>query len=343
MTAAPRIFISYRTADGVDKATALARELNAVFGADQVFLDKEDLPAGQPWREAVGATLDARPVLLLLVTPQTFAARDAQGRPRIDDPTDPVRREVETALDAKAHLIPLLADGVEQLPDAPSLPEALRGLGERTWRRLRAYDWAEDIERLVADLQALGLKRLERSVQRREADRRRWLEWGLAFVAGTASGGTLVAWWPARAPAGAAGLTGTWSLTAAPPANDAGSRYEKLRLHLTHSGEEVKLYSDPIATADDPVWKAFAAQWKERFDTPLDHVVWRGAGRVRMEQGAPLSFDAELRVERPQGSDKPIEGGRLVAELAPGGDRMSGALWMNGEQAERTMEMTRER
>lgn len=344
MTAAPRIFISYRTADGVDKATALARELNAAFGADQVFLDKEDLPAGLPWREAVGATLDARPVLLLLVTPQTFAARDGEGRPRIDDPNDPVRREVETALAAHAHLIPLLADGVEQLPDAPSLPAALRGLGERTWRRLRAYDWAEDIERLVADLQALGLERLETGLQRHGAGRRRVIEWGLAFVAGTASGGTLVAWWPRGAsPAAAAGLTGTWTLTAAPPANDAGSRYEKLRLHLTQSGEEVKLYSEPIATADDPVWKAFAEQWKQRFDTPLDHVVWRGAGRVRSEQGSPLSFDAELRVERPQGGDKPIEGGRLMAELAPAGDRMSGALWMNGEQAERAMEMTRER
>ena len=48
----PRIFISYRTSDGADKATALARELNAVFGQAQVFLDKEDLTAGQPWRDA---------------------------------------------------------------------------------------------------------------------------------------------------------------------------------------------------------------------------------------------------------------------------------------------------
>ena len=33
MTAAPRIFISYRTADGVDKATALARELDLPYVA----------------------------------------------------------------------------------------------------------------------------------------------------------------------------------------------------------------------------------------------------------------------------------------------------------------------
>ena len=41
-----RIFISYRTADGVDKATALARDLGVVFGDEAVFLDKDDLRGG---------------------------------------------------------------------------------------------------------------------------------------------------------------------------------------------------------------------------------------------------------------------------------------------------------
>lgn len=72
---AARIFISYRTSDGVDKATALARDLSAAFGAEQVFLDKEDLAAGAPWREAIGATMSGKPVLLLLVTPQLLGPR----------------------------------------------------------------------------------------------------------------------------------------------------------------------------------------------------------------------------------------------------------------------------
>ena len=45
-----RVFISYRTSDGTDKATALARDLDALFGQDQIFLDKDDLPAGSRWR-----------------------------------------------------------------------------------------------------------------------------------------------------------------------------------------------------------------------------------------------------------------------------------------------------
>lgn len=324
---AARIFISYRTSDGVDKATALARDLNAVFGPEQVFLDKEDLPAGLPWRDAVGATLDARPVLLLVVTPQTFGAR-------IADPHDPVRREIEAALGFGAQVIPLLADGVEQLPEAAALPASLHGLGERTWRRLRAYDWAEDLQRLIGDLRALGLRPLV-------PGRRRWLEAGAAFAAGALLGsGDLALWGRAGAPP-AEGLNGPWRLTAAPPVNDAGSRYEGLRLHLAHSGESLTLYSEPIVTAADPMWRAYAEQWQARFDQPLEHVVWRGAGRVRMELGSPLAFDAELRVELPLGSERPIEGGRLAAVLAPGGERLAGTLWMNGEQAERAMEMVR--
>lgn len=339
MTAAakpPRLFISYRTSDGVDKATALARELNAVFGEAAVFIDKEDLPAGQPWREAVGSTLDAKPVLLLIVTRDTFGAR-------IHDAQDPVRREVEVALAADAHLIPLLADGVEALPPAAELPPSLATLGERTWRRLRAYDWREDIERLVDDLQALGLARLERQDVRREHDRHRLRDLALAFAAGVLVASATAWLWPTgRSGAPGTTLSGAWTLTAAPPVNDAGSRWAAVKLHLTQSGEEVKLYSEPIDIRADPAWQGFAASWKERFGEALERVVWRGEGTARLEQGAPASIDVGLRVETPTGGS-PIETGNLRAEASADGARMNGRLWMNGEQAERAADLVRAR
>jgi hypothetical protein len=176
-----RIFISYRTSDGVDKATALARELNAVFGDEQVFLDKEDLPAGQPWREAIGTALDHKPILLLLITPKLLG-------PRLHDANDPVRREVAAALEFGAHVIPVLGDGVEQLPQAHDWPEAMHSLSERTWRRLRAYDWREDVDRLVADLQLLGVPRVSLEAKALPTPRRLGLPMALAFVAGAFSG-----------------------------------------------------------------------------------------------------------------------------------------------------------
>jgi TIR domain len=330
----PRLFISYRTSDGVDKATALARELNAVFGDAAVFIDKEDLPAGLPWREAVGDTLDDKPVLLLVVTRDTFGAR-------IHDPQDPVRREVEAALAASAHVIPLLADGVEVLPPAADLPASLHSLGERTWRRLRAYDWREDVERLVADLQALGIKRLERHDVRRELDRHRVRDLALAFAAGALVASAAAWLWPAGATAApGAALSGAWTLTAVPPVNDNGSRWAAVKLHVTQTGEEVKLYSEPIDITTDPAWKGFASSWKERFGEALERVVWRGEGKARLEQGTPASIDIGLRVETPAGGG-PIETGNLRAEASADGARMSGRLWMNGEQAERAAELVR--
>src|SRR3954468_730697 len=152
-----RVFISYRSSDGKDKATALARDLGMRFGDEQVFLDKDDLRGGSSWRDEVQRTLGAKPVLLLLITPQLLSATDAAGSLRIADPNDPVRREVSAALDAGAHLIPLLCDGVEAPPPAAQLPPPFDRLGELTWRRLRAYDWKNDLDRLVDDLKAFGL------------------------------------------------------------------------------------------------------------------------------------------------------------------------------------------
>jgi hypothetical protein len=327
-----RLFISYRSSDGVDKATALARDLNAVFGDAQVFLDKEDLPAGQPWREAIGATLDDKPVLLLLVTPHTFGQR-------IAEPDDPVRRELTVALEFGAHVIPLLCDGVDKLPEPADLPEALRTLGERTWRRLRAYDWRDDFERLVEDLQQLGLARLAREQGRRRADRRRLLEVGLAFCGGTLAGTGAAAWWW-QAPPHADGLSGAWSLQAEPPANEAGSRLDAVLLHLSQSGEALSLYSEPIDIRDDPAWAGFASQWHERFGEKLERVVWRGSGTARLAAGAPPAIDVALRVETPAGGD-PIETGKLHAQASADGQRLLGRLWMNGEQAERALQMRR--
>jgi hypothetical protein len=102
----------------------------------------------------------------------------------------------------------------------------------------------------------------------------------------------------------------------------------------------VKLYSEPIDITQDPAWQAFAATWKERFGEALERVVWRGEGKARLEQGSAPAIDIGLRVETPAGGS-PIETGNLRAEASADGARLSGRLWMNGEQAERAAELVR--
>jgi len=152
-----RVFISYRTSDGADKATALARDLDALFGEEQIFLDKDDLPAGSRWRDVIARTLEQSPILLVLVTPNYLGARDSQGKRCIERDDDPPRDELQAGLAARAQVIPLMCDGVTAIPAAADLPKPFDQLCERTWRKLRAYDWREDLNRLATDLRALGV------------------------------------------------------------------------------------------------------------------------------------------------------------------------------------------
>jgi hypothetical protein len=311
----PRVFISYRAADGAIKATALARDLGRVFGDDQVFLDKDDLRGGSHWVQEVGRALDTRPVLLLLVTPAMFEATDADGRRRIDDPQDPVRLEVDGALAAGATLIPVLGDGVDALP--AGLPPPLDTLGERTWRRLRAYDWAADLQRLVDDLLALGVA--PRSAGPRRLPRRSLALAGAALAVLAAAAG---AWW--------------WPWTSSEPRLDgrwlAQMGDDRVTVEIRIDGERLTLESHPIDIRERADWADYRAFWRGRFGSELDAVRYRGAGRWQRPAGSPAGIDVGLRIVSVPG-DADIDGGNLTATLGPDG-RLQGSRWLNGAQAE---------
>jgi hypothetical protein len=315
---AARIFISYRSADGADKATALARELGRVFGEAQVFIDKDDLTAGVRWADEVAQALQARPVLLLLVTPGLLALNPATGQRLLDDPQAPVRREITAALAAGAVVVPVLCDGVDALP--PGLPPPLDALGERTWRRLRAYDWAGDLRRIQQDLRALGLQ-----PQRRVGPRRAVLG-GVVLLSALAGG----LWWWQRPPAEP--LTGRWQ-------GRIGA--DDVVLELQRDGETLHLESTPIEIRQRADWAEYRQFWRERGQGELDTVRWRGTGTARAAAGSPLAIDVALTVLSVPG-DVPVDGGNLSATLTPDG-RLQGTRWFNGAQAEVPAVLTRVR
>ena len=338
-----RIFISYRTSDGKDKATALARDLGARFGDEQVFLDKDDLRGGSAWRDEVQRTLGAKPVLLLLITPQLLAATDASGALRIADPNDPVRREFSAALEAGAHLIPLLCDGVESPPPAADLPKPFDRLGEYTWRRLRAYDWKSDLERLVDDLEALGITTRPDAVLPRPQKlvRRALLALGLALLAVAA----VIGWRslrpaaepsPANLPVAlvATGLPGTWVATvgADPP----------FALTLLQQDSQVALTSEPMPIDNRAGWASYRAFWLRLTGTELRDIRYRGKGTVLHELGQPLTVDIAWILYNGAG-DTQIDSGNLHVTAAPDGRSLDGKLWSNGDQADRPIVLRRPR
>ncbi|CAN5483168.1 hypothetical protein BH11PSE9_BH11PSE9_09240 [soil metagenome] len=346
---AARIFISYRTSDGMDKATALARDIAAVFGDDQVFIDKSDLRGGSVWRQEVEHALSERPVLLLLLTPHLLGATDEAGTLRITQPDDPVRRELTEALAAKAEIIPLLCDGLEAAPRTASLPAPFDQIGERTWRRLRAYDWQHDVQLLVADLQALGVRPLVATAADAGPPRDRRTTWMMAGLAIIVAVLAVAFWqWNARTAAEAQalrlGLTGEWTAQVEnnPP----------FALSFRQEGNKLELTSAPVAIATLPEWQAYRQSWRERTGAALEQVVYRGEGTVRVDPGVPVSIDVAWRLESQPGGVGIDSGNLSATSTAPPAEgasapaaawqaAMAGRLWSNADQADRAIRLER--
>ena len=150
-----RIFISYRRDDAAGYARALYDALSRPFGAERVFIDVDDIAAGQAFDEVIRQAVGESKVLLVLVGKRWRGEREGQP-PRIDDSDDPVRLEVASALARGMRVIPLLLDGAT-MPTEQQLPAELRPLARRNALEIGNTRFAADVERLVGALrEALG-------------------------------------------------------------------------------------------------------------------------------------------------------------------------------------------
>src|SRR3954447_3071774 len=95
--AAADIFISYRRQEANYLAGWLHDRLADHFGEDRVFLDIDSIKPGVDFMRVIVEAIAQSGILLLLIGPQWLAA-NGSGHRRLDDPTDPIRLEIETAL-----------------------------------------------------------------------------------------------------------------------------------------------------------------------------------------------------------------------------------------------------
>jgi tetratricopeptide (TPR) repeat protein len=145
------VFINYRGEDSHSYGALLYTELSRHFGAELVFLDSESIPAGADFVVQLLARVRSCAVLLAVIGPRWLSAADAEGRRRIDDPADWIRRELAEAFAAGVQVIPVLTDGAD-LPGEADLPAEIAGLGRCQYRRLRHREASADLDRLRADL-----------------------------------------------------------------------------------------------------------------------------------------------------------------------------------------------
>ena len=119
----PKILISYRRSDTAGVAGRIFDRLVARFGHESIFMDVDHIPFGIDFRDHIRETLLAGDMLLAIVGHRWLGQREG-ARARMHDDNDPVRVEIETALQNGVTLIPVLVDGAP-MPAPDELPSAL--------------------------------------------------------------------------------------------------------------------------------------------------------------------------------------------------------------------------
>jgi hypothetical protein len=152
-----KVFVSYRRDDAQGEAGHLLADLRRRFGEASVFMDITAIGPGEQFRLAIEKAMAECSVVLVVIGRGWLDARDASGQRRLDDSSDWVRLEVETALAGKRLVIPVLVQGAA-MPREKALPESMRPLARRNAHEMSARRWDYDFEALAKTLDSpLGM------------------------------------------------------------------------------------------------------------------------------------------------------------------------------------------
>ena len=152
-----RIFLSYRRADSQTITGRIYDRLVVVFGKDSIFKDVDRIPPGLDFPTVLQEAVNNCLIQLVIIGPQWTRIPDASGNPRLANPNDFVRQEVESALPQEGiTVIPVLVSNAE-MPTREELPSpTLQLLTRRNAVRIREDpDFHRDMDRLIPQLQAI--------------------------------------------------------------------------------------------------------------------------------------------------------------------------------------------
>src|SRR6204780_1785974 len=151
----PKIAISYRRADSEAMTGRIFDRLIAHYGKDAIFRDIDDIPPGIDFRVHINQTLLKTHILLAIVGPQWLGLASDGGADRIQEESDPVRVEVETALRRRVPLIPGLI-GATKMPSSGLLPPSLKDFAFRNAVKVdTGQDFDYHMDRLIRSMDGI--------------------------------------------------------------------------------------------------------------------------------------------------------------------------------------------
>ena len=159
------IFICYRREDSSGYAGRIYDRLTQRLGAENVFIDVDNIDPGVDWVEALSERVGACDALVAVIGRNWNSIVDKDNSRRLDDPEDFVRVEIEAALGRDVRVIPVLIDGAA-MPKANDLPDGLKKLVRRQHIEIAHTRFDSDVDRLTRTLASI----LENLRQREAAD-----------------------------------------------------------------------------------------------------------------------------------------------------------------------------
>lgn len=149
------IFIGYRRDDTADVSGRVYDRLRLTFGAEAVFKDVDNLDPGVAFGDYILTILPRCRVFLAMIGPHWADVRNEHGARRLEDSSDWVRIELETALATPGlQVVPVLVNGAP-MPRAEHLPEKLRRLPALNAAIVRRDpDFHKDMDKLIRALEA---------------------------------------------------------------------------------------------------------------------------------------------------------------------------------------------
>ena len=150
-----QVFLSYRRDDSADAAGRIHDRLVVKYGADQLFMDVDNIPPGLDYRDVIDQAVGQCQLFLAVIGPAWLTTADRTGRMRLENAADFVRLEIEAALERDIPVIPVLVGGID-VPRPDQLPESLQPLAFRNAIHIRRNpDFHHDVDRLIAWMEKL--------------------------------------------------------------------------------------------------------------------------------------------------------------------------------------------
>ncbi len=142
-----KVFLNYRRDDSEGYVGRLYDHLTQRFPG-RIFRDVTGLRPGEDFVTALDREGVSCQVLLAIMGKRWLSCMDANGRRRLDDPEDILRREIVHALQRNVLVIPVLVGGAT-VPAMDDLPPELKPLGRRQALPMSELDFERDLDRLI--------------------------------------------------------------------------------------------------------------------------------------------------------------------------------------------------